>query len=155
MADGYWRIARRPACTLLHCGPGLANGLANLHNARRAHSGVDRAPPERIRVVLVTLGRQVRVHIDQARQKRAAPEIDGFDAGRYRQPAPDLCDALSFDEHHDVVGSLAGRWIHQVRSANGHTTSRRRRLHDSRSRRQPAGDEECQCGDSNACSGHG
>jgi acetolactate synthase-1/2/3 large subunit len=40
MADGYYRIAGKPACTLLHCGPGLANGLANLHNARRAHSGV-------------------------------------------------------------------------------------------------------------------
>ncbi len=40
MADGYHRIARTPAATLLHCGPGLANGLANLHNARRAHSGI-------------------------------------------------------------------------------------------------------------------
>ena len=40
MADGYYRIAERPACTLLHCGPGLANGLANLHNARRGHSGI-------------------------------------------------------------------------------------------------------------------
>jgi acetolactate synthase-1/2/3 large subunit len=40
MADGYWRIAGQPACTLLHCGPGLANGLANLHNARRARSGI-------------------------------------------------------------------------------------------------------------------
>jgi len=36
-ADGYARIAGKPAATLLHCGPGLANGLANLHNARRAH----------------------------------------------------------------------------------------------------------------------
>ncbi len=36
MADGYGRIAEKPACTLLHLGPGLANGLANLHNARRA-----------------------------------------------------------------------------------------------------------------------
>jgi acetolactate synthase-1/2/3 large subunit len=35
-ADGYARIARKPAATLLHCGPGLANGLSNLHNARRA-----------------------------------------------------------------------------------------------------------------------
>ena len=35
-ADGYARIAERPACTLLHLGPGLANGLANLHNAYRA-----------------------------------------------------------------------------------------------------------------------
>lgn len=40
MADGYYRIAGKPACTLLHCGPGLANGLGNLHNARRARSGV-------------------------------------------------------------------------------------------------------------------
>jgi len=40
MADGYWRLARKPACTLLHCGPGLANGLGNLHNARRARAGI-------------------------------------------------------------------------------------------------------------------
>jgi len=39
-ADGYARLARRPALTLLHLGPGLANGLANLHNARRARSPV-------------------------------------------------------------------------------------------------------------------
>jgi acetolactate synthase-1/2/3 large subunit len=37
-ADGYARIAGRPAAVLLHLGPGLANGLANLHNARRARS---------------------------------------------------------------------------------------------------------------------
>lgn len=35
-ADGYARMREKPAATLLHCGPGLANGLANLHNARRA-----------------------------------------------------------------------------------------------------------------------
>ena len=39
-ADGFGRIAGRPAATLLHLGPGLGNGLANLHNARRAHSPV-------------------------------------------------------------------------------------------------------------------
>ena len=39
-ADGYARIAGKPAATLLHCGPGLMNGLANLHNARRARSGI-------------------------------------------------------------------------------------------------------------------
>jgi acetolactate synthase-1/2/3 large subunit len=39
-ADGYARIAGRPAATLLHLGPGMANGLANLHNARRAYSPV-------------------------------------------------------------------------------------------------------------------
>lgn len=35
-ADGYARMTGRPAATLLHLGPGLANGLANLHNAKRA-----------------------------------------------------------------------------------------------------------------------
>lgn len=37
-ADGYARMADKPAATLLHLGPGLANGLANLHNARRART---------------------------------------------------------------------------------------------------------------------
>lgn len=36
-ADGYARMAEKPASTLLHLGPGLSNGGANLHNARRAH----------------------------------------------------------------------------------------------------------------------
>jgi acetolactate synthase-1/2/3 large subunit len=35
-ADGYARMAGKPAATLLHCGPGFANGIANLHNAKRA-----------------------------------------------------------------------------------------------------------------------
>ena len=39
-ADGYARMAGRPAAVLLHLGPGLANGLANLHNARRARTPV-------------------------------------------------------------------------------------------------------------------
>ncbi|HUN70293.1 MAG TPA: acetolactate synthase large subunit [Burkholderiales bacterium] len=39
-ADGYARMAGKPAATLLHCGPGLGNGIANLHNARRAHSPI-------------------------------------------------------------------------------------------------------------------
>ena len=39
-ADGYGRMADKPAVTLLHLGPGLGNGLANLHNARRAASPV-------------------------------------------------------------------------------------------------------------------
>ena len=37
-ADGYARMKGKPAATLLHLGPGLANGLANLHNARKARS---------------------------------------------------------------------------------------------------------------------
>lgn len=39
-ADGYARMAEKPAATLLHLGPGLGNGLANLHNARRALSPI-------------------------------------------------------------------------------------------------------------------
>src|SRR5437660_7219944 len=35
VADGYARMADTPAATLLHLGPGLGNGLANLHNARK------------------------------------------------------------------------------------------------------------------------
>ncbi len=37
-ADGFARMAGRPALALLHLGPGFANGIANLHNARRAHT---------------------------------------------------------------------------------------------------------------------
>ena len=39
-ADGYFRMKGTPASTLLHLGPGLANGLANLHNAKKARSGI-------------------------------------------------------------------------------------------------------------------
>lgn len=39
-ADGFGRMAGRPAMTLLHLGPGFANGIANLHNARRAGTGI-------------------------------------------------------------------------------------------------------------------
>src|SRR3982074_3405628 len=37
-ADGYARMAGKPAATLLHCGPGLGNGLANLHNGKRGRT---------------------------------------------------------------------------------------------------------------------
>jgi acetolactate synthase-1/2/3 large subunit len=39
-ADGYARMTGKPAATILHLGPGLANGLANLHNAKRANSPI-------------------------------------------------------------------------------------------------------------------
>src|ERR1700751_3176327 len=39
-ADGYARVAGKPAATLLHLGPGMANGLANLHNAGKAATPV-------------------------------------------------------------------------------------------------------------------
>lgn len=40
MADGYARMADKPASTLLHLGPGLGNGLANLHNAKKAFTPI-------------------------------------------------------------------------------------------------------------------
>src|SRR5216684_4278454 len=39
-ADGYYRMSEKPAATLLHLGPGLANGLANIHNANKAESAM-------------------------------------------------------------------------------------------------------------------
>ena len=39
-ADGYGRMTGKPAMTLLHLGPGLGNGIANLHNARRASTPI-------------------------------------------------------------------------------------------------------------------
>jgi acetolactate synthase-1/2/3 large subunit len=39
-ADGYARLLRRPASVLLHLGPGLANGVSNFHNARKARSPI-------------------------------------------------------------------------------------------------------------------
>ena len=39
-ADGYARMLRKPAATLLHLGPGLANGVCNFHNAQKAHSPI-------------------------------------------------------------------------------------------------------------------
>lgn len=39
-ADGYYRMSHRVAATMLHLGPGLGNGWANLHNGRKARSGI-------------------------------------------------------------------------------------------------------------------
>src|SRR5437763_13523829 len=39
-ADGYARLAEKPAATLFHLGPGLANGMANLHNANKASTPI-------------------------------------------------------------------------------------------------------------------
>lgn len=64
-ADGYARMADKPACTLLHLGPGLANGLANLHNARRAHSPV-------VNIV----GEHARAHV--ALDAPLTSDIEGF-----------------------------------------------------------------------------
>lgn len=65
-ADGYGRMAEKPAITLLHLGPGLANGLANLHNARRAASPV----------VNVVGGHAS--HHDQIQHAPSNSDIEGF-----------------------------------------------------------------------------
>ena len=58
MADGYYRMAGKPAATLLHCGPGLANGLANLHNARRARGAASSTSWAIRRLITVRLTRR-------------------------------------------------------------------------------------------------
>ncbi|MGA2420092.1 MAG: acetolactate synthase large subunit [Candidatus Acidiferrum sp.] len=64
-ADGYARMAGKPACTLLHLGPGLANGLANLHNASRA-----RTP------IINIIGQHARQHLRHDTPLRA--DIEGI-----------------------------------------------------------------------------
>jgi acetolactate synthase-1/2/3 large subunit len=39
-ADGYARMKGKPAATLFHCGPGLANALANFHNAKKSETPI-------------------------------------------------------------------------------------------------------------------
>ncbi len=39
-ADGYFRMSGKIAATLLHLAPGFGNAFSNLHNARKAHSGI-------------------------------------------------------------------------------------------------------------------
>ena len=49
-ADGYFRMSRKVAATLLHLAPGFGNAFANLHNARKAQSGVVNVMGEHARV---------------------------------------------------------------------------------------------------------
>lgn len=90
-ADGYARMTGRPAMCLLHLGPGLANGLTNLHNAKRA------ATP-----ILVVIGEHASWHI--AADPLLASDIEGLAAtvschvARVRAPetiADDVAAALA------------------------------------------------------------
>ena len=79
-ADGYGRVAGRPAATLLHLGPGLGNGLANLHNARRARTP-DRQHRGRSCDVPHSLRRTARIrHRIHRRRRLGLVPLDG--AGR-------------------------------------------------------------------------
>jgi acetolactate synthase-1/2/3 large subunit len=98
MADGYARVAGDPAVTLLHCGPGLANGLANIHNAKKA-----RVP------MLNIVGDQATYH------------------ARYDPPLATDTAALARTSSHWVktarksaeVGALAAQAIRAARTAPG------------------------------------
>jgi len=87
-ADGYARMAGKPACTLLHLGPGLGNGLANLHNARRArvpvvnivgehatyHRALDAPLTSDIETVAANVSRWIRTARDASSVGRDAAE---------------------------------------------------------------------------------
>ena len=109
-ADGYARMAEKPAATLLHLGPGLANGLANLHNAsegldaggQHRRRSRDLSPPVRCaadlrhrdrRAAVLRLGahlarrearRRGRRRCDRRRHDAARPGRDPDPAGRHR-----------------------------------------------------------------------
>ncbi len=90
-ADGYARIAGRPAAVLLHLGPGLSNGLANLHNARRAGTPV-----------LVIVGGHATGHVRydaplQSDIEALARTVSGWvrTSGTTRDLAPDAMQALA------------------------------------------------------------
>ncbi|MGW5580370.1 acetolactate synthase large subunit [Micromonospora chokoriensis] len=90
-ADGYARMTGHPAATLLHLGPGLANGLANLHNARRAGSPVlnivgDHAESHRL------LDSPLASDIDAAAQTVSARVIHPSDV---TQLGPSIAEAIA------------------------------------------------------------
>jgi acetolactate synthase-1/2/3 large subunit len=94
-ADGYARIAGAPAATLLHLGPGLANGLANLHNARRAHSPV-------INIV----GDHATYHAEfDAPLQSDIEALAGWPDGVVLRPATAAALAISVDE---AIAAAAG-----------------------------------------------
>jgi acetolactate synthase-1/2/3 large subunit len=96
-ADGYARMAGKPAATLLHLGPGLANGLANFHNAKKArtpivslvgdhalsHQGYDAPLSSDVEAVAAPFSGWVR----SARDSRTLPK-DGAEAVAAAQGPP-------------------------------------------------------------------
>lgn len=115
-ADGYGRMTGRPALTLLHLGPGLANGLANLHNARRAHTPVvnlvgdhtswHRGADSPLESDISALARSVSSWV---RTSRDAASL-----------ASDLCDAVAAATHSPgQVATLVIPADHQSQAAHG------------------------------------
>src|SRR5437899_5189033 len=92
-ADGYARMAGKPACTLLHLGPGFANGLANLHNASRAH------------VPMVnSIGQHATYHLRHDTPLTA--DINAF-ARPYSKSSRTSCSAAEVSRHRADAGAAA------------------------------------------------
>ncbi len=97
-ADGYARMAGKPAATLLHLGPGLANGLANLHNAKRSRSPV-------VNIV----GEHATYHIGH--DAPLTTDIESL--------ARPMSDWICRVKGADAVSRDAARAIHEARTAPG------------------------------------
>jgi acetolactate synthase I/II/III large subunit len=128
-ADGYARIAGRPAAVLLHLGPGLGNGLANLHNARRAGSPVvtvvgDHALPHKsldaplesdIETVARNVSTWIRTSASTSELGRDAAEAVAAAAGPPGQVATLILPAdVSWGEGGEVAAAVAPGGRHQV-----------------------------------------
>ena len=94
-ADGYGRMTGRPAATLLHLGPGLGNGMANLHNARRARTPLVNIVGDHATYHLRSTRRSTPTSTSLARtglglgpRRSATPMRLAADAGRRRWPPP-------------------------------------------------------------------
>ena len=90
-ADGYARMSEQPAATLLHLGPGLANGLANIHNANKAST-----PMVNIVGDHATYTPQVRRPADLGYRRAGAPVLAlGQDLARRHTIAADGAAAIA------------------------------------------------------------
>lgn len=95
-ADGFGRLAGRPAMTLLHLGPGFANGIANLHNARRAGTPV-------VNVIgdMATWHQPYDPPLSSDIASLARPVSDWFRATRRPEDVPgDMADAIAAATSH-------------------------------------------------------
>jgi acetolactate synthase-1/2/3 large subunit len=101
-ADGYARLAERPALTLLHLGPGLSNASANLHNARRAGSAM-----------VNLIGDHARWHLPH--DPLLASDIEGL--------AQPVCDTVLRCADADSVAASTARAVAAARTAPGHVVA--------------------------------
>ena len=127
-ADGYFRMRRKPASTLLHLGPGLANGLANIHNARRAGSAM-------VNIVGEHATRHLQYH--QRRRRRGADPAErqrGHSADDPRRPATadvrPVPHARTEDLHRVMQGHQRAGDHRRQRQLHDHDAIQRRRHED-------------------------